>query len=68
MNDFEDYMARLRRERLDDERREKRDVLGCAGALSLLLLALVALVFVGCPAAVSYGVSNGCASGAEHAR
>jgi hypothetical protein len=54
---------------LDDrERKTERQMLGCAGAVSLLLLAVIALVFIGCPMAVSYGVSHGCAAGAEVAR
>lgn len=53
-----------------DERERKNDraVLGCAGVVSLLLLVFIAIVFIGCPAAVSYGGSRGCAAGAEHAR
>jgi Tfp pilus assembly protein PilN len=50
------------------ERKSDRQMLGCAGVVSLLLLAFIAIVFVGCPAAVSYGVSRGCASVAEHER
>lgn len=50
------------------ERKTDRQILGCAGVVSLLLLVFIALVFIGCPAAVSYGVSLGCAAGAEHAQ
>jgi NCAIR mutase (PurE)-related protein len=59
-----DLLDELREER----RREERAILGCAGGAALLLLVLVAVIFIGCPAAVSYGVSRGCAAGAEHAR
>ena len=52
----------------EKRRREEREIMGCVGGVALLLLLLVALVFVGCPAAVSYGVSHGFAAGAEHAR
>jgi hypothetical protein len=42
--------------------------MGCAGAIALLTLLVVSIVFVGCPAAVSYGISRGCAAGAEQTR
>lgn len=56
------------RELREEERRSDRVMLGCAGTTAFLLLMFVATVFIGCPAAVSYGVSRGCAAGAEHAR
>jgi hypothetical protein len=59
--DFLDYLD-------DRERKTDRQMLGCAGVVSLLLLAVITLVFIGCPMAVSYGVSRGCAAGAEAAR
>jgi hypothetical protein len=58
----------IQREIREEERRNDRAMLGCAGATAFLLLMLVTIIFVGCPAAVSYGVSRGCAAGAEHAR
>lgn len=42
--------------------------MGCIGGVALLLLLLVAIIFIGCPAAVSYGISRGWAAGAEHTR
>lgn len=38
------------------------------GGIAAFVLAVLALVFVGCPMAVSYGVSRGCAAGAELTR
>jgi hypothetical protein len=60
----EEFMREIR----EEERRNDRAMLGCAGATAFLLLMLVATIFVGCPAAVSYGASRGCAAGAEYAR
>lgn len=48
----------------EEARRDEREAVGCAGALSLLFLVSLAIVFIGCPGAVSYGVSRGCAAGA----
>jgi hypothetical protein len=49
-------------------RRTEREAVGCAGALSLLFLVSLAVVFIGCPGAVSYDISRGCAAGAEVGR
>jgi len=58
----------LRRQLREDERREERQIMGCAGGVALMLLALAVIVFIGCPAAVSYGISRGCAHGSELGR
>jgi hypothetical protein len=51
-----------------ERRREERQIMGCAWAGAIFVLVLVALVFVGCPGAVSYGISRGCAAGSEIGR
>lgn len=52
----------------EEQRREERAIMGCVGGVAFLLLMLVATIFIGCPAAVSYGVSRGCAAGTERTR
>lgn len=43
-------------------------VAGCMGALGAFVLVLVAIVFVGCPMAMSYGAARGCAAASEFVR
>lgn len=52
----------------EQERRSDRAVVALAGSVALVFLVSLAIVFVGCPAAVSYGISRGCASGTEVGR